>query len=292
MIGFNVRAEACTLQKLHLIGASFTNFGEQERWKMHDGKTGFARYASLEGRVVLVSGGATGIGESIVSHFARQGARVAFLDVQDEAGLKLAEGLAAEGCPKPLYLHCDLVDLDALKGAVDRVLAECGTVDVLVNNAANDQRHKVEQVTPEYWDKSIATNLRPQFFMIQAVLPAMRATGRGSIINMSSISWMIPSTGAALYVTAKAAIVGLTRTLAHELGPENIRVNAVLPGAIVTEKQKRLVYTPEYKAEILASQALKRDLVPADVARLVLFLAADDSSAITNQCYIVDGGWV
>jgi len=134
--------------------------------------------------------------------------------------------------------------------------------------------------------------LRPQFFMIQAVLPAMRKAGRGSIINMSSIAWMIPSTGLPLYITAKAAIVGMTRTMAHELGPHNIRVNAVLPGAIATEKQKRLVNTPEYKAEILASQALKREILPEDVARLVLFLAADDSSAITNQNYVVDGGWV
>jgi NAD(P)-dependent dehydrogenase (short-subunit alcohol dehydrogenase family) len=175
---------------------------------------------------------------------------------------------------------------------VDEVVAALGTVDVLVNNAANDQRHTIEEVTPEYWDHSIAVNLRPQFFMIQAVLPAMRKAGRGSIINMSSIAWMIPSTGLPLYITAKAAIVGMTRTMAHELGPHNIRVNAVLPGAIATEKQKRLVNTPEYKAEILASQALKREILPEDVARLVLFLAADDSSAITNQNYVVDGGWV
>ena len=167
-----------------------------------------------------------------------------------------------------------------------------GTVDVLVNNAANDQRHTIEQVTPEYWDHSMAINLRPQFFMAQAVLPAMRAAGRGSIINMSSISWLIPSTGVPLYATAKAAIVGMTRTLAHELGPLGIRVNAVLPGAIATERQRQLWYTPEYKAEILASQALKFDILPEDVARLVLFLAADDSRAITNQSYIVDGGWI
>jgi NAD(P)-dependent dehydrogenase (short-subunit alcohol dehydrogenase family) len=172
------------------------------------------------------------------------------------------------------------------------VLADRGTVDVLVNNAANDQRHTIEEVTPAYWDRSMATNLRPQFFMIQAVLPGMRQAGRGSIINMSSISWMIPSTGVPLYIAAKAAVVGLTRTLAHELGPQNIRVNAVLPGAIATERQQRLWYTPEYQAEILASQAIKRCLLPAEVARLVLFLAADDSSAITNQSYIVDGGWV
>ncbi len=252
----------------------------------------FAQYPSLKDRVVLVTGGATGIGEAIVENFARQGSRVAFFDIQDEAGRALAEKLAAEGCPKPEYLQCDLTDVDALQAAVRQTLAVHRTVDVLVNNAANDQRHKIEEVTPEFWDRSIATNLRPQFFMVQAVLPAMKAAGRGSIINMSSISWMIPSTGVPLYVTAKAAIVGMTRTLAHELGPAGIRVNAVLPGAIVTEKQKRLVYTPEYKAEIMASQALKRDILPEDVARLILFLASDDSSAITNQSYIVDGGWV
>jgi len=259
---------------------------------MQDGEMKFARYPSLEGRVVLITGGATGIGESMVAHFARQGARVAFFDIQDEAATRLVDGLAAEGCIAPLYLHCDLTDVAALRNSVERVLAALGTVDVLVNNAANDQRHTIEEVTAEYWDRSMAVNLRPQFFMIQAVLPAMRKARRGSIINMSSIAWMIPSTGVPLYIAAKAAIVGLTRTLAHELGPEGIRVNAVLPGAIATERQKQLWYTPEYKAEILASQALKRDIQPEDVARMVLFLAADDSSAITNQGYVVDGGWV
>jgi NAD(P)-dependent dehydrogenase (short-subunit alcohol dehydrogenase family) len=259
---------------------------------MQDGEMKSARYPSLEGRVVLITGGATGIGESMVTHFARQGARVAFFDIQDDAAKQLVDGLAAEGCIAPLYFHCDLTDVAALRNSVDLVLAALGTVDVLVNNAANDQRHTIEEVTAEYWDSSMAINLRPQFFMIQAVLPAMRKARRGSIINMSSICWMIPSTGVPLYIAAKAAIVGLTRTLAHELGPEGIRVNAVLPGAIATEKQKRLVYTPKYNAEILASQALKLEIQPADVARLVLFLAADDSSAITNQSYVVDGGWV
>jgi NAD(P)-dependent dehydrogenase (short-subunit alcohol dehydrogenase family) len=252
----------------------------------------FARYPSLRGRTVLITGGATGIGESIVSHFVRQGSRVAFFDIQDEPARQLVDALAEEAETSPLYFHCDLSDVTGLQETVKQATAALGTVDVLVNNAANDQRHRVEDVTPEYWDRSIGTNLRPQFFMIQAVLPAMRAAGRGSIINMSSISWMIPSTGVPLYVAAKAAIVGLTRTMAHELGPANIRVNAVLPGAIVTEKQKKLWYTPEYKAEIMASQALKRDIMPEDVARLVLFLAADDSSAITNQSYVIDGGWV
>jgi len=262
----------------------------QERGEMQEGQ--FARYPSLKDRVVLVTGGATGIGESLVNHFARQGARVAFVDIQDEPAAAMVEELVKEGFPTPLYVHCDLTDVPLLRHAVRQVLESMGTVDVLVNNAANDQRHNVEEVTPEYWDRSMAVNLRPQFFMIQAVLPGMKAAGHGSIINMSSISWMIPSTGVPLYIAAKAAIVGLTRTLAHELGPDNIRVNAVLPGAIVTEKQKRLWYTPEYKAEIMASQALKRDILPEDVARLVLFLAADDSSGITNQSYVVDGGWV
>jgi D-xylose 1-dehydrogenase len=252
----------------------------------------YANYPSLQGRAVVVTGGASGIGASIVAHFARQGSRVVFFDVQDEAAGELIGSLKAEVASAPIYLRCNLTDIGALQSAVKEVIAALGTVDVLVNNAANDQRHKIGDVTPEYWDASIAVNLRPQFFMIQAVLPVMKAAGRGSIINMSSISWIIPSTGVPVYIAAKAAIVGLTRTLAHELGPEGIRVNAVLPGAIATEKQRRLVYTPEYKAEIMAAQALKRDILPEDVARLVLFLAADDSSAITNQSYVVDGGWV
>jgi D-xylose 1-dehydrogenase len=252
----------------------------------------YARYPSLKDRAVLVTGGATGIGESMVRNFARQGSRVAFLDIQDEAGQALADELDSEGCPRPEYIHCDLTDVGALQAAVAQAMASLGTVDVLVNNAANDQRHRTEEVTPEYWERCMAVNLRPQFFMIQAVLPAMKATARGSIINLSSISWMIPSTGLPVYVAAKAAIVGLTRTMAHELGPAGIRVNAVLPGAIATEKQRRLIYTPEYKAQILARQALKHEIVPDDVARLVLFLASDDSKAITNQSYVIDGGWV
>ena len=251
----------------------------------------YASYPSLRDRIVLVTGGATGIGESMVRHFARQGSKVAFLDIQDAPAQALVGAVDAEGCPKPEYIRCDVTDVPALQAAVAQALARYGAVDVLVNNAANDQRHKLEDVTPEYWDHCVGLNLKPYFFTAQAVLPAMAAAGRGSIINMSSIAWMIPSTGLPVYVAAKAAIVGLTRTLAHEFGTRGIRVNAVLPGAIATEKQKRLVYTPEYKAKIFASQALKRELVPDDVARLVLFLAADDSSAITSQSYIVDGGW-
>lgn len=254
--------------------------------------TEFASYPSLRRRVVLVTGGASGIGEQIVEQFARQGAYVAFLDIQTEAGAQLAKRITKSGAAEPYFLRCDLTNIDAVRDCVQTVLSKFKTVDVLVNNAGNDARHSTDEVTPDYWDRAMAVNLRHQFFVSQAVIPAMKKAGHGSIINLSSISWVIPSTGLPVYVTAKAAIVGLTRTLAHELGADNIRVNCVLPGAILTERQKQLWFTEEYQAEILRNQALKRMILPEEVARLVLFLAADDSSAITSQSYVIDGGWV
>ena len=251
----------------------------------------YAIYPSLKGRRVLITGGATGIGESFVASFAEQGAQVAFFDIQDDAAGQLAERLAAKGHPKPRYLNCDMTDLDQIRESVARAIGLLGGLDVLVNNAGNDQRHSVEEVTPELWDKLMAVNLRHQFFVTQAALPVLKQSGSGSIVNMSSIAWMIPGTNMPVYITAKAAIVGLTRTLAHEVGKDNVRVNAILPGAILTEKQRRLWVTPEYSAEILANQALKRHLNPGEVARLALFLASDDASAITGQSHIVDGGW-
>lgn len=248
----------------------------------------FATYPSLRGRSVIVSGGASGIGEAMVEAFVLQGARVDFVDVADEAAHALVQRLGNAAT----YHHCDVTNIDALRKAVQQIVKASGTVDVLVNNAANDTRHRVEDVTPEMWDTGMHVNLRHQFFLSQAVLLAMRQQRRGSIINLSSISWIIPSTGLPTYVTAKAAIVGLTRTLAHEVGKDNIRVNAVLPGAILTERQRRLWMTPEYTAEVMSRQALKRHLYADDVARTVLFLASDDSSAITNQSIVVDGGWV
>jgi NAD(P)-dependent dehydrogenase (short-subunit alcohol dehydrogenase family) len=252
----------------------------------------FAIYPSLRGRVVIVTGGATGIGESVVERFSTQGSQVVFLDIQDDAAHRLIERLCVQGACPPVFLHCDLTDHDAIRATVAQIEQRFKSIGTLINNAANDTRHKVEEVTPKYWDDCIAINLKQQFFMAQAVIPAMKRAGCGTIVNMSSISWMIPSTGLPVYVTAKAAVVGLTRTLAHELGAENIRVNCVLPGMILTERQRKLWLTEEYKAEVLARQALKRLLLPEEVARLVLFLAADDSSGITNQSYIVDGGWV
>jgi D-xylose 1-dehydrogenase len=251
-----------------------------------------ASYPSLRGRVVLVTGGASGIGEAMVEAFAVNGARVAFLDFQREAGEHLVERLHDTGVPLPLFVPCDLTDISASHSALEIVTDQLGAVEVLVNNAGNDTRHSIEEVTAESWDRCIAVNLKHQFFMAQAVIPAMRTAGQGSIINMSSIGWIIPSTNLPVYVTAKAAVVGMTRTLAHELGSHNIRVNCILPGAILTERQRRLWFTPEYEAKILEAQALKRLILPEEVARLALFLAADDSSAITSQSYVIDGGWV
>jgi NAD(P)-dependent dehydrogenase (short-subunit alcohol dehydrogenase family) len=252
----------------------------------------FASYPSLRERSVLITGGGSGIGAEIVASFVGQGARVAFLDVARDSSEALVARLGGAAGTAPLFVECDLTDVAALRRAVARVEERLGPLQVLVNNAAADDRHRIEDVTPEYWDRCMAVNLRQQFFAIQAVLPGMRRAGSGSIVNLGSIAWAIPSTGHVGYVTAKAGVMGLTRTLARELGPEGIRVNSVMPGGILTERQLRLWLTPEYKAHILERQSLKRHLYPDDVARLVLFLAADDSSAITNQSYAVDGGFI
>lgn len=255
-------------------------------------KSKAAVYPSLEDRVVVVTGGASGIGESIVEAFARQRARVVFLDVQDVAAKALIARIVAEGLRAPTFSRCDLTDVAGLQGTVRQIVETFGGVDVLVNNAGDDTRHAVATVTPESWDRTMAINLKQQFFMTQAVAPGMLAARRGSIINVGSIAWVIPSTGVPVYVAAKAAITGMTRTLAREFGAEDVRVNCVMPGAIATERQRRTWLTEEYKAEVIANQALKRLIEPDEVARLVLFLAADDSSAITGQSYVVDGGWV
>jgi len=253
---------------------------------------GFAIYPTLRDRVVLITGGGSGIGATLVEQFALQGSKVAFLDVAVDASQKLVESLSVRCAHAPLFLQCDLTDIKVLQTAVRKVKEQIGPVQVLVNNAANDDRHQFSEVTPEYWDDRMAVNLRHQFFAAQAVAPGMVAAGHGSIINMGSISWMVALPGLPVYLTAKAAIMGMTRALARELGPAGVRVNCVAPGAIMTERQRRLWVTPEYRAAILAKQCLKRELVPEDVARLVLFLGADDSSAMTNQAYVVDGGWL
>jgi NAD(P)-dependent dehydrogenase (short-subunit alcohol dehydrogenase family) len=252
----------------------------------------YAHYPSLEGRSVLITGGGSGIGAAMVEEFAMQGARVAFLDIVEQASRELVERLKARCAYPPLFQVCDLTDIGALREAVATITHLHGAPRVLVNNAGSDDRHTFAEVTPDYWDQRIAVNLKHQFFAAQAVAAGMKAAGGGAIINMSSIAWMIPSANLSVYTTAKAAIVGMTRSLAHDLGEAGIRVNCVLPGAILTERQRRLWMSPEYEQEVLSRQCIKRHILPEEVARLVLFLAADDSAAMTNQNYIIDGGWI
>jgi len=249
-----------------------------------------AIYPSLRDRAVLITGGASGIGASLVEHFVRQGARVAFLDRAAEAGEALVSRLAEDG-PRPLFFPCDLRDIAALREAVGRAHTGLGDISVLVNNAAHDERHAWEDVTVEYWDDRIAVNLRHQFFAIQAVAPMMRRLGGGSIVNFGSTSWHIGQGGMPGYTSSKAAIEGLTRSFARDLGPDRIRVNCVLPGWIMTERQMSLWLTPEADAERARAQCLKERIYPADVARLALWLAADDSRMCTNETWTVDGGW-
>jgi D-xylose 1-dehydrogenase len=250
----------------------------------------FAIYPSLRDRVVLVTGGASGIGAEEVTQFARQGAKVAFVDVDDAAADALVGRLKTEGHHPPLYQACDLKDIAALQTAIDGIAQRLGPITVLVNNAANDQRHAFKDVTVEYWDERMATNLRHQFFAIQAVAPMMRSAGGGSIINFGSISWHTNSGGMPVYTTAKAAVEGLTKSMARDLGPDDIRVNTVIPGWIMTQRQIDLWLTKEAEEQLIRLQCLKTKVYPPDVARMVLWLAADDSRMCTSQLWVVDGG--
>lgn len=251
----------------------------------------YARYPSLAGRVVLVTGGASGIGASIVAHFVAQDAKVAFLDLDQDAGDTLALTLAGHGPHDPLFIACDLCDIVALQAAIERVRSHFGPIGVLVNNAANDRRHDMDSVTVASWDAGIAVNLRHQFFAAQAVAPDMRALRGGSIINLGSISWMIKQGGMPAYTTSKSAIQGLTRSLARDLGPHGIRVNTLVPGWVMTEKQLHMWVNETASRQIDENQCLPTRLESADIARMALFLAADDSRMCTAQDFIVDGGW-
>lgn len=249
-------------------------------------------YPSLRNRSVFVTGGGSGIGASIVEHFCAQGARVAFVDIAEAPSRALVEAIERTGEPAPLFIPCDLRDIAALRAAVARAADANGPITILVNNAAHDERHRLEDVTPEYWDDRLNVNLRHQFFAAQAVAEGMKAAGGGAIINFGSVSWMIGQGGMAAYTAAKSANLGLTRSLARDLGPFNIRVNSIAPGWIMTQRQIDLWLTAESEQELMTRQCLKRKLVPADIARVVLFLASDDASAMTSQSYVVDGGWV
>ena len=248
-----------------------------------------ALYPSLDGKRVLVTGGGSGIGASIVENFVRQGADVAFLDIAEEESLALADRLGSS--PRaPRFGHVDLTDITAVQAAIGRFIDERGAFDILVNNAANDDRHTIDEITEDYWDNRLGVNLKHMFFCSQAVIPGMRARGGGAIVNLGSISWHLALPGLTLYQTAKAAIEGLTRSLARDLGPDGIRATCVVPGNVRTPRQLQW-YTPEAEAEIVASQCLKGRLVPDDIAAMVMFLASDDARLVTGHSYFVDAGW-
>jgi len=248
-------------------------------------------YPDLAGRVVLITGGASGIGAAFVRAFAAQKARVAFLDIDAEAGATLVRQVAAECDTAPLFVPCDLLDIDALRRALADIHGTLGNAAVLVNNAANDQRQVLTEVTPAEFDWTMAVNLKHVFFAAQAVVPQMQASGGGSIINMSSIAWMRGAPGLPVYATAKAAIIGFTNSLARLVGPDRIRVNAIAPGMVITERQRRLWYKDERQiTEMRARQIIPDAVTPEDIASTALFLASDDSLRITRQCFLVDAG--
>jgi D-xylose 1-dehydrogenase len=250
---------------------------------------GTAVYPSLADRVVLVTGGGSGIGASIVKGFARQQAKVGFVDIDATASAQVLSAVAGTGA-ECHFEPCDVRDTAALRGAIENVRRALGSITILVNNAARDDRHVTEEVTPEYWDERMAVNLKHQFFAAQAVLPDMKAAGHGSIVNFGSVSWMAGQGGMVAYTAAKSAVLGLTRSLARDFGRYNIRVNAIAQGWVLTERQRKLWLTPEKHARLMEAQCLKRDLTGDDIARVVLFLASDEAGAITSQHYVVDGG--
>jgi D-xylose 1-dehydrogenase len=249
-----------------------------------------AVYPSLRDRVVFISGGSSGIGAELVRAFAAQGSKVAFCGTKPDGGQAVIDECVAAGHPKPWYGAADVRHVEAYQALLARVDSEVGPVRVLINNAGRDDRHKMEEVTSAFWDDRLALNLKHYFFAIQAVAPGMARAGGGSVVNMGSVSWMRGRPNLVGYTTAKAGILGLTRTLARELGARNIRVNALVPGAIVTERQNALHRDPAADKEFLDAQCLKVRLDPGHVARATLFLAADDSDGMTGQHVLVDGG--
>lgn len=250
-----------------------------------------AIYPSLKGRSVFITGGGTGIGASLTAGFSAQGAKVAFVDIEESASRDLVESIHKKYGIKPLFLKCDIRDISSFYAAFDDAVAQHGAIEILVNNAANDQRHKISEVTPEFWDDRMAINLRPQFFAVQKVAEGMKAARKGSIINFGSTSWKKGQGGMPAYTAAKAAIHGLTRGLARDLGPYNIRVNTLVPGWVITDRQLKLWLTPEADAEREKSQCLPDRILPDHITAMALFLAADDSAACTAHEFIVDAGW-
>ena len=251
----------------------------------------FANYPSLRDKHVFITGGGSGIGASVVEHFCQQQASVTFVDVAEPVSRALCASIAAAGGRSPQYVHCDLRDVAALQRAIRDAAAKSGPITALVNNAANDDRHRTADVTLDYWNDRIAVNLRHQFFAAQAVHSQMKEAGGGSIVNFGSISWMNAEGGYNAYTTAKAAVHGMTRGLARDWGPDRIRVNTVVPGWVMTQRQIDLWLDADGERQLFENQCLKEKLYPPDIARMVLWLAADDSRMCTAQNFIVDAGW-
>ena len=249
-----------------------------------------ATYPSLRDRGVLITGGSTGIGASLVEHFARAGSRVGFCDIDVTNGERLAASLA-DVVHAPVFVPADLADAAAIPAMVAAVRQRCGPVSILLNNAANDMRHSIEATTPASWDAGVAVNLKHQFFVAQAVIEDMKGLGGGSIVNFGSVSWKLKQGGMPVYTMSKAAVEGLTRSLARDLGPFNIRVNTLVPGWVMTERQLKLWFDDKGREEVKRGQCIDKPLMPAHIAHMALFLAADDSAMCTAQNFVVDGGW-
>ena len=251
-----------------------------------------ARFPSLAGRAVFITGGGSGIGAAMVEAFVEQGAKVAFVDIAEQSSAELAAQLAAKGHAAPWWRKCDVRDIAALQSAVADASAALGDFHALVNNVASDDRHTLESVTPEYWDNRMAINQRPAFFAIQAVVPGMKRLGQGAVINLGSTGWRSKASGYPCYAVAKSSVDGLTRGLAKSLGADRIRINTVSPGWVMTDRQVEKWLTPEGEDDIARNQCLPDKLAPVDIAQMVLFLAADDGRMCTAQEFTVDAGWV
>ena len=249
------------------------------------------KYFDLENKRVFITGGGSGIGASLVEHFCEQHAEVYFIDINEEASNKLISECKNKKLAIPNFIKCDLLNIKELQRVISKIITEKGPIEILVNNAANDERHNIEDVTEEFWNERMNINLRHYFFTVQSVREAMIKNKGGVIVNVGSASWMIGQGGMAAYTAAKSGVVGLTRSFARDLGEYNIRVNSVVPGWTITERQLEKWLTPEAEADMMKKQCLKRRLMPSEIAKAILFFSSDQSSGCTNQSYIVDNGW-
>ena len=250
------------------------------------------KYFDLEKKRVFITGGGSGIGASLVEHFCEQHAEVYFIDINEEASNKLILECKNKKFTIPNFIKCDLLNIKELQNVISKIITEKGPIEILINNAANDERHNIEDVNEEFWNNRMNINLRHYFFTVQSVREAMIKNKGGVIVNIGSASWMVGQGGMAAYTAAKSGVVGLTRSFARDLGEYNIRVNSVVPGWTITERQLEKWLTPESEADMMKKQCIKKRLMPSDIAKAVLFFSSDQSSGCTNQSYVVDNGWL